>query len=283
MAGQTEVIEHIAMPVTHGFQKRFNLVFMPEQSLQMDSPLVETASTYIMSAHSWLFNHGMQEEDVHYLDGYATTIYKVVQSVVEEWQTSEEVENAVHLKYCKIKLRCWSTDILRLAHANMRISQYTADTYSRNIQVAKRNEPNAYEFLLALHMWLRQFHIHTGFYRWCMKVQKKEGPTRTLASVIVQPESRLALKKSNLEKKDRLKHEILILKEFKPGQVLASDTTRDRLRNTLFYKNNGLSSKDIMTAFDELIDAGLILKKEADGVPKKKVERLHSTKSSFLK
>jgi hypothetical protein len=62
-------------------------------------------------------------------------------------------------------------------------------------------------------MWLPQFHVHSGFYRWCTKLHQKEGPTHTLASV-----HRLALQKSNLEKKDRLKHEILILEEFKPAR-----------------------------------------------------------------
>ena len=178
MAGQTEVIEHIAMPDIHGFQKHFNLVFMPEQNLQMDPPLAETARTYLTSAHDWMFKHSMHQTGHHYLDEYAMTMHRDVQSAVEEWLTTQGTDNAMHNKYCKIKLRCWSTDLLRLAHANMRIGQLTAATWSRSNREAKRTEPNAYEFLLALHMWLRQFHIHASFYRWCTLWQKnaKEGP-----------------------------------------------------------------------------------------------------------
>jgi hypothetical protein len=180
VAGQTEVIEYIAMPAMHGFHKHFNLVFVPEQSLQMDNPLAETAENYLMSAHGWMFNHSMHQTGHHYLDAHAFCIYKDVQAAVDEWHTSAEAENTMYDKYCKIKLQCWSRDILRMAHANMRISQLTAATCVRCTREAKRTEPNAYEFLLALYMWLRQFHIHSSFYRWCTRLTKKHQKDQRL-------------------------------------------------------------------------------------------------------
>ena len=274
MAGQTDVIEHIAMPSTHGFHKRFNLAFMPEKSLLVDVPLVETSKNLLSGAHSWMFHHCMEETGCHFLDGYALTIYNDVKTAVEDWHTSEEGANAMHNQnFSCEKLLCWSTDILRLAHANMRICQFLAATWSRSTQHAKRTEPNATEFLLALHMWIRQFHIHSCFYRWSTKVRNvKEGSEHRLAPVMEREdeEEDLSFSKSQLSASDRLKHEILVLQAFGPGMLLASDSTRDCLRNKRFFHVHKIKSSDILTAYKDMISSGLVMNKDADGHSRKK-------------
>ena len=65
--------------------------------------------------------------------------------------------------------------------------------------------------------------------------------------------------KTNLKIEDRLKHEILIVPSWKPGDVLiGTDDVRDFLRGKPFYKILKLTSCHIETASEELVNTGLV-------------------------
>ena len=106
--------------------------------------------------------------------------------------------------HTKVKLRFCSTDLLRLTHVNMRICQCTLHEYGKDCgDELLRTEPNAYELLMATQMWLRQFHIHSAFYRWFKSIKRetRDGQRHLLGGLLAkaeEPES-LNKQKNNLD------------------------------------------------------------------------------------
>ncbi len=267
VAGQTEIIEYIAQPVTNGFHKRFNLVFQIAPAI--DRPQTHTASAkeFFSKMHGWLYKNAWEKEGKHFLDGFALNGYLSVKQAVEEFCAETNLD-----KDAIPKVRFWASDVLRLAHANMRICQICVALYGSDqlaAAEASRCQPNVYEFILAVNMWLRQLHVHLTFYKWFRKMQdNRSGKELGAAMERSTDDDEYSKFKESLPVGDRLKHEILVHKETTVGSKIASDQVRLWVRNMKFYKANRLSADSIKTALDELYQVGLLdLFEEEESTP----------------
>jgi hypothetical protein len=280
VAGETEAIEYIVQPVTNGFQKRFSVAFMPEPSSHQDHDFAEEASKYVESMHSWMFRYAIDAPGEHFLDGYAQSAYRAVLMGVNDWLQSTEGRRME--EYAKAKLRFWSTDVLRLAHANMRVCQCALSEYTNVCEEeVSRTAPNAYEFLMAVRMWMRQMHLHLTFYRWFGKLlgETRDGPGHQLGGMRqkeADPESE-DQKKDALDITSKLKHELLRCPSFRPGVVLPLSSMRLLLRNKAIYTQNFLTRGHIDNCVKDLVSCGLLktttLSDDAEGRPAKKGKR----------
>ena len=262
MAGQTEIIEFIAQPVAHGFNKRFNLVFAPERSPESAEVHTASAKAFFTQLHTWLCKTAWGTEGNHYLDGYALTCYQSVKQAAEDFM--EERGGQLTKDACR-KVRFWSTDVLRLAHANMRICQFSVVEYGGKDVArteAARTQPNVYEFTLAVNMWLRQLHVHFSFYKWFrhMSDQRPGGSTKDLTAAMERAddgEERSRLK-ANLSAEDRPRHEILVHEKAAVGAKIAGDQVRLWLRNQIWFKKQRVTADQIKTVLADLHKAGLM-------------------------
>lgn len=226
VAGQTEIIEFIAQPVTHGFNKRFNLVFAPEHAPESSEVHTGTAKSFFAQLHAWMYKNAWTKEGHHYLDGYALTCYRSIKKAVEEFVQ----EKGIFLtKDAQRKVRFWSTDVLRLAHANMRICQFSVAQFGSSDMAAAeavRTQPNVYEFILAVNMWLRQLHVHISFYKWFRQMTNStsNASSRELTAAMERADDgdELSRLKLDLSVEDRLKHEILVHEKALVGAKLSS-------------------------------------------------------------
>ncbi|CAJ1393084.1 unnamed protein product [Effrenium voratum] len=214
VAGQTEIIEFIAQPVAHGFNKRFNLVFAPERSPESAEVHTASAKAFFTQLHTWLCKNAWGTEGNHYLDGYALTCYQSVKQAAEDFM--EERGGQLTKDACR-KVRFWSTDFS--------VVEYGGKDVART--EAARTQPNVYEFILAVNMWLRQLHAHFSFYKWFrhMSDQRPGGSTKDLTAAMERAddgEERSRLK-ANLSAEDRLRHEILVHEKAAVGAKIAGD------------------------------------------------------------
>ena len=262
VAGQTEIIEYIAQPVTHGFNKRFNLVFAPDHSPESAQVHTASAKDFLCKLHSWLYKNAWNKEGHHFLDGYALTCYQSVKKAVEEFV--QEQGSLLGKDSCR-KVRFWSTDVLRLAHANMRLCQFSVVQYGSKDMAeaeASRTQPNVYECILAVNMWLRQLHVHVTFYKWFRKVTNETpgSSTRELTAAMENAADgdECGRKKLELSAEDRLRHEILVHEKAKVGSKIASEQVRLWLRNQKWFKVRRQNADHIKAALADLEQAGLL-------------------------
>ncbi|CAJ1444209.1 unnamed protein product [Effrenium voratum] len=210
-----------------------------------ESAEVHTASAkaFFTQLHTWLCKNAWGTEGNHYLDGYALTCYQrcVSQSPV-----------LVHRR-------------ARLAHANMRICQFSVVEHGGKDVArteAARTQPNVYEFILAVNMWLRQLHVHFSFYKWFrhMSDQRPGGSTKDLTAAMERAddgEERSRLK-ANLSAEDRPRHEILVHEKAAVGAKIAGDQVRLWLRNQIWFKKQRVTADQIKTVLADLHKAGLM-------------------------
>ena len=163
------------------------------------------------------------------------------------------------------KVRFWSTDVLRLAHANMRICQFSVAQFGSSDMAAAeavRTQPNVYEFILAVNMWLRQLHVHISFYKWFRQMTNStsNASSRELTAAMERADDgdELSRLKLDLSVEDRLKHEILVHEKALVGAKLASDKLRLWLRNQNWFKKNRVTADQIKAALADLQKAGLL-------------------------
>ena len=256
VAGQTEIIEYIVQPVTHGFHKRFNLVFQMEPATERPKTHTASAKDFFSKMHGWLYKNAWEKLGEHFLDGYALNCYLSVKEAVDEFCAEYSLE-----KDAIPKVKFWTTDVLRLAHANMRLCQITVALYSSGdfaTAEASRCQPNVYEFILAVNMWLRQLHVHLTFYKWFRTIkQNQTGKDLGAAMEKSEDDNEYAKLKDGLKLEERLKHEILMHEHAKVGAQISSDKVRLWLRNQNWYKKQRVSAEMIKKAMDELHQAGL--------------------------
>jgi len=261
VAGQTEIIEWVAQPVAHGFNKRFSLVFAPDYAPESAEVHTQTAKEFFEKLHAWMYQTPWREPGSHYLDGFALSCYAGVKKAVEETLAEYDLDK----DSCR-KIRFWATDVLRLAHANMRICQFAMGVYGRfdsgMKQVeARRTQPNVYEFLLAVRLCLRQVHVHLTFYKWFKKTTGSYSSERNMAVAMEKADDDaqdIFKLKASLSMEDRLKHEILVHSKAVVGEKIASDDVRLWLRNQVWYKKNRVQAEHIKKALSEMCDAGLL-------------------------
>ena len=261
VAGQTEIIEWVAQPVAHGFNKRFSLVFAPDHAAESEQVHSQTAKEFLAKLHEWLYQKAWREEGSHYLDGFALSCYAGVKKAVEETLAEYDLDK----DSCR-KLRFWASDVLRIAHDNMRICQFAMGVYGRldpgiKQVEARRTQPNVYEFLLAVRLWLRQVHVHLTFYKWFKKTTGSYSSERNIAVAMEKADDDaqdISKLKASLSMEDGLKHEILVHPKAVVGEKIASDDVRLWLRNQAWYKKGRVQAEHIKKALNEMCDAGLL-------------------------
>ncbi|CAK0825868.1 unnamed protein product, partial [Prorocentrum cordatum] len=185
-SGQTEVVEFIAMPIVHGFQKR-----MQTDARADDGVDFEQSDSFIERLHGWMHAHCSAVASALSLDGYAYTIYRAAKQALDDICQTVPMPQVF-----KAKLNFFHSDLLRGTHRVHRGAQFARDYIAQHaaqggggalaplppLDAARwRRPPSVNDVTMGLHKVLRQIELHFGLYRFhaAQKAAAAEGNHRS--------------------------------------------------------------------------------------------------------
>ncbi|CAK0799279.1 unnamed protein product, partial [Prorocentrum cordatum] len=244
-SGQTEVVEFIAMPIVHGFQKRMQTDVRADDGVDF-----EQSDSFIERLHGWMHAHCSVIASALSLDGYAYTIYRAAKQALDDICQTVPMPQVF-----KAKLNFLHSDLLRGTHRVHRGAQFARDYIAQHaaqggggalaplppLDAARwRRLPSVDDVAMGLHKVLRQIDLHFGLYRFhaAQKAAAAEGNHRSgadcrgvggcSAAVLAAPDVAEAAVKGLTP--SELTRQFLLIRAPK-GQTFTAADARQWLRN----------------------------------------------------
>ena len=173
VAGQVAAAEWVLKPAPHGYHKRISLYISPDRPRVRIGQDRTASVTFLKQLHEWMQAGPMSSPEVAALDGIARSMNDSVAAAVENFLADppSPVQEAL-----RTKLGFVDTDLLRLAHVNLRFLERLLDLRWPD----GRHRPatlQLYAFALAIRGWLRQVHIHSAYYKYIVRMMQSAAAT----------------------------------------------------------------------------------------------------------